>query len=74
MYVWQSIFRIVSVTINECDTYYHAGAKFRTTLILAPANISVPNDVFCMVHCAFNCSWTFIVHSPHVLDPPEPQR
>jgi hypothetical protein len=46
MYVWQSIFRIVSVTINECDTYYCSGAKYRTTLIIAPANISVLNDVF----------------------------
>jgi hypothetical protein len=29
---------------------------------------------FCAVHCAFNCSWMFLVHYPHVLDPPEPQR
>jgi hypothetical protein len=27
-----------------------------------------------MVHCAFHCSWMFLVHFPHVLDPPEPQR
>jgi hypothetical protein len=26
-----------------------------------------------MVHYAFNCSWRFLVHSPHVLDPPESQ-
>jgi hypothetical protein len=28
----------------------------------------------CMAHCAFNCSWTFLVHYPHVLDHPEPSR
>jgi hypothetical protein len=26
-----------------------------------------------MVHCAFNCGWTLLLHTPHVLDPPEPQ-
>jgi hypothetical protein len=26
-----------------------------------------------MVHCAVNCGWTFLLHFPHVLDPPESQ-
>jgi hypothetical protein len=58
---------------------YRSGAKHWTTPIIAPADISVLNNVFAWFinilsqYCAFNCSWTFLVHSPYVLDPPEPQ-
>jgi hypothetical protein len=55
-------------------SYYYSGAKYGTTLMIAPANISVLSDAFCMMHCAFDCSWMFPVHYPHVLDPPEAQR
>jgi hypothetical protein len=27
-----------------------------------------------MGHCAFKCSWAFLVHAPTVLDPPEAQK
>jgi hypothetical protein len=53
---------------------YSVGHPPVAALNIAPANVFEPNDFFCAVHGAFNCSWTFLVHYPQVLDPPEPQR
>jgi hypothetical protein len=59
---------------NTSCALYCSSAEYGTMLIVATANISVLNDVFAWLHGAFNCSWTFLVHFPHVMDPPEAQR
>jgi hypothetical protein len=41
-------------------------------LIIAPSNISVLNDVF--AYAWFIAPLVADNHSPHILDPPEPQR
>jgi hypothetical protein len=73
-------FHLLSIESLEASIFsqsilYHIGAKYSTALIIAPAHISVRNDVFAwfIVH-TFYCSWTFLDHCPYALDPPEPQR
>jgi hypothetical protein len=51
-----------------------SGMTYCSPVIIAPAIISVLNITFFMVHCAFNCSCTFLVYHPNVLRPLEPQR
>jgi hypothetical protein len=70
-------FRLVSMCLisdHTCFVTYRSGTKYGAPLTIAPANISVLKDALAWYIVPKDCSWTFQVHHPCVLDPPEPQN
>jgi hypothetical protein len=80
-------YRSILMLVVECHSW--SWDPLRTSLPLVYSAAAPPNieprlllhlhylcaeGCFCVGHCAFPCSWTFLVDYPHVLDPPEPQR